>query len=99
MSVWFSWQGADLIIDIHVLPRAARDEITGISGGWLKVKISAPPVDGKANRHLIEFFAKTFQVAKRDVVLLTGESSRDKRFRIRSPKSVPGFIPAVARMD
>lgn len=84
-----SWQGADLTVDVHVQPRAVRDELAGIYDGCLKVRISAPPVDGKANRHLIRFLAKVFQVPMRDVMLLTGATGRDKRIKIIAPKNVP----------
>jgi uncharacterized protein (TIGR00251 family) len=93
------WQGADLILDVHVQPRAAKDEIVGLHGDRLKVRISAPPVDGKANRHLIDFLAGVFKVAKRDVILLAGESGRDKRFKILSPKHLPEYVLEPQKMD
>lgn len=89
----FVWQGDDLLLDIHVQPRAAKNEIAGFFGDRLKIRIAAPPVDGKANQRIIEFLAETFAVAKRDIVLLAGETGRDKRFKISSPKRVPGIIP------
>jgi uncharacterized protein (TIGR00251 family) len=92
-------QSRDLILDIHVQPRAAKDEVVGFHGGRLKIRISAPPVDGKANRHLIGFLAELFKVPKRDVVLLTGESGRDKRFRIVSPKYLPEILSESHGMD
>lgn len=86
------WQGVDLLLDVHIQPRAAKDEIVGCHGDRLKIRISAPPVDGKANRHLIDFLAETFKVPKRDVLLLAGENGRDKRFKILSPKQVPEYV-------
>lgn len=83
----------DLILDVHIQPRAARDEIVGFHGGRLKIRITAPPVDGKANQHLIGLLADAFQVPKRDVVLLSGASGRLKRFKIVGPV----VIPPVAR--
>jgi uncharacterized protein len=85
----YYWDGADLIFDVHVQPRASRDEVVGMLGDKLKVRITAPPVDGKANQHLIAFFAKLFQVSKSSVVLLKGETGREKRFRIQSPRCLP----------
>jgi uncharacterized protein len=81
----------DLILDVHVQPRASKDEIVGYHGNRLKIRITAPPVDGKANQHLSAFLAGVFQVPKRDVVLLAGETGRDKRFRIIAP----GVMPAI----
>ena len=93
------WQGADLLLDVHVQPRAAKDEIVGFHGDRLKIRITAPPVDGKANRHLIDFLADTFRVPKRDVVLLSGESGRDKRFKIQAPKQVPNCVFQPSNMN
>lgn len=90
---------ADLILDVHVQPRAAKDEVAGFHGGRLKIRITAPPVDGKANRHLTGFLAEVFGVPKRDVILLAGESGRDKRFRIVSPKTLPAFLSEIRQMD
>jgi uncharacterized protein (TIGR00251 family) len=90
---------ADLILDVHVQPRAAKDEVAGFHGERLKIRITAPPVDGKANRHLTGFLAEVFGVPKRDVILLAGESGRDKRFRIVSPKTLPAFLSEIRQMD
>jgi uncharacterized protein (TIGR00251 family) len=93
------WQGADLLLDVHVQPRAAKNEVVGFHGRQLKIRISAPPVEGKANRHLIAFLAEMFGVARRDVILLAGENSRDKRFKILSPKHLPEFIVGLKAVD
>lgn len=93
------WRGADLILDVQVQPRAAKDEIVGFHDGRVKIRITAPPVDGKANRHLADFLAQVFQVSKRDVVLLSGETGRAKRFRIKAPRHVPGFLEMPRDME
>lgn len=69
-------------IEIRVQPRAGRTEVVGIHGRRIKIRIAAPPVDGKANTELIEFLAATFGVARSQVELLSGETSRNKRVRI-----------------
>ena len=99
MSDWYAWDGQALVLNVHVQPRAGKDEIAGLHGDRLKIRIKAPPVDGKANRHLIEFLADVFGVAKRDVVLLAGETGRDKRFKISSPKRWPEFWADLRKMD
>jgi uncharacterized protein (TIGR00251 family) len=88
------WDGADLLLDVRVLPRASRDEVVGMQGGRLKIKITAPPVDGKANQHLISYLAKLCGVPKSDVTLIKGETGREKSFRIRSPRLVPDEFQA-----
>jgi len=71
-------EGNSLYIDIKVIPGASKNEITGVRGNRLCVKIASPPQDGKANEGLRVFFAKTFDCAKRDVVLVKGEKTRLK---------------------
>lgn len=92
MSAW-RWQGSDLILELRIQPRASRDEISGLHGERLKVRITAPPVDGAANAHLLAFLAKTFGVAKSKVTLLAGETGREKRVRIEQPRQLPPDIP------
>ena len=90
---WYSWQGEKLTINLRIQPRASRDEIVGPYGEgddeMLKVRITAPPVDGKANGYLLKFLAKQFGVARRDLDLLSGETGRNKRIAITGPKRFP----------
>lgn len=88
----YEWRGQTLILNLHIQPRASRDELAGPHGERLKVRITAPPVDGKANEHLIRFLAKTFGVAKSSITLLSGECGRDKRIAIADPERLPPFI-------
>jgi len=81
-----------LILRIHLQPRASKDEVTGLYGDALKIRITTPPVDGKANQHLIHFLAKCFAVPRNQVCLLSGESSRDKRIQITSPNNTPDWL-------
>ena len=67
---------------VKVTPNASRNEITGISGGILQVKIAAPPERGKANRELIAFLSQTLGVKKAAVTILRGEKSRHKAIAI-----------------
>lgn len=90
MAGWYQWQGEQLILNIRVQPRASTDEIVGPHGAdSLKVRITAPPVDGKANEHLIKYLAKSFGVAKSQVSLLSGTTGRDKRLAISHPQRFP----------
>lgn len=87
-----SWQGDDLLLSIHIQPRASRDEIIGQHGDSLKIRITSPPVDGKANSHLIRYLAKQFAVPKADITLISGNSSRSKRLRIHAPARLPDAL-------
>jgi uncharacterized protein (TIGR00251 family) len=71
-----------LILELYVQPGAARSEFAGEHGGRLKLRLAAPPVEGKANAALIEFLAEYFNVPKRDVRITAGLKSRRKRVLI-----------------
>lgn len=69
-------------IPLKVIPGAPKDEIAGWRGSDLTVKITAPPVEGRANEHLVRYLARIFEVSPADVSLLTGETSRRKLVQI-----------------
>lgn len=94
------WDGDDLILRIQVQPRASRDELAGLHGDRLKVRLTAPPVDGRANAALQALLAETFGVPKYRVILLTGESGRSKRVRIVNPGRIPDLpgIPVRSKL-
>jgi uncharacterized protein (TIGR00251 family) len=79
----------DLVLRIHVQPGAKKTEAAGRHGDALKLRLAAPPVEGKANLALIEFLADAFGVPRRQVTLLSGEKSREKRVRIEAPLRRP----------
>ena len=88
-DTWYRWEGQDLILQVRVQPRAKRDELVESQGEHLRVRITAPPVDGKANVHLRKFLAAIFQVPYSTVTLLVGSTGRDKRLRINAPQQLP----------
>lgn len=91
---WCRWVSArELILQLRVQPRASRDEIVGPHGDALKVRITAPPVEGQANEHLLRFLAKAFGVPRGQVSLLQGATGRVKRVTVFSPRQLPGGIP------
>jgi uncharacterized protein (TIGR00251 family) len=67
---------------VHVQPRASRNEVVGWREGALAVRLTAPPVDGAANKACRDFLAETLGVRRADVELVSGEKSREKRFRV-----------------
>ncbi len=92
MPEFYTWQNDDLLLAVRIQPRASRNEIVGELDGALKIRITAPPVDGKANKHLIDFLAGIFRVPKAQVELLSGKTGRDKRFLIHAPRKLPSII-------
>ena len=65
-------------ITVRLAPKAARDRVLGVHGEALKVAVTSPPVEGKANRHLIRFLAKRLGVPQGALSIVSGELSRDK---------------------
>ncbi len=86
---WFRRDGSDLVLQVRVQPRASRDAIAGVMGDCLKIRLTAPPVEGRANDCLIAYLAELFGVPKSQVILERGNSSRQKLLRIRTPKKLP----------
>lgn len=84
-----------LTLELQVQPGAARDEIVGAHGDRLKVRITAPPVDGRANRHLVDYLAASFGVPRSRVTLLRGTSGRAKTVQIDSPVRLPSEFSAL----
>jgi uncharacterized protein (TIGR00251 family) len=80
---WIKTAKDGVVLSIHLTPRASRDAVDGLHGDALKVKIKAPPVDGKANAYLLAFLAEQLGVAKSSVSLERGETSREKTVLVR----------------
>lgn len=79
---WLREDGDGVVLSLHIQPGAKRTETAGLHGEALKIRLAAPPVDGKANDALIAFLAKTLGVPKACVDLVAGQSSRAKRVRV-----------------
>lgn len=93
MSSYYQWADGDLILVCHLQPKASKSEFAGLHGDALKIRIQAPPVEGKANTELIKFLAKQFGVSKSAVNIISGELNRHKRVRISQPGKLPAEIP------
>lgn len=72
------------ILQVRVQPRASRDALAGWQGGALKIRLTAPPVDGAANAALIAFLAEQLGVRRGEISLLSGDTGRSKRLEIAS---------------
>ncbi|WP_095498672.1 DUF167 family protein [Paraferrimonas haliotis] len=90
-----SQQAQQLTLRLYVQPKASRDQWLGLHNGELKLAITAPPVDGKANAHVIKFIAKQCKVSKSRVVLLKGHSSRHKVVCVDNPIILPDALKAL----
>jgi uncharacterized protein (TIGR00251 family) len=79
---WICPSSDGCTVTVKATPRANTSEIAGVEAEWLRVRLQAPPVDGKANAALIALFAKRFGIPKRAVEILTGGTSRLKRVKL-----------------
>lgn len=79
---WLRAGGDGVVLTLHIQPGAKRSECAGLHGEALKIRLAAPPVDGRANEALVAFFAKALGVPKSRVELVSGETSRAKRVRV-----------------
>ncbi len=70
-------------LTIKVVPRASKNQVAGMEGDAIKVRLNAPPVEGKANDALVEFLADILNVARSQIEIVTGQTSRHKVVRIR----------------
>jgi uncharacterized protein len=76
--------GGFLVMSIRVQPGAKRTEVAGPHGDALKIRVAAPALEDRANAALVDFIARKLGVARRDVALVSGVKSREKRFEIRA---------------
>ncbi|HCI13544.1 MAG: YggU family protein [Gallionellales bacterium GWA2_60_142] len=78
MADWFRRNGEVLTLTLHIQPGAKRSELAGLHGEALKIRLAAPPVEGRANEALLKFIAGLFDVPVRQVELKQGGQSRHK---------------------
>ncbi|TDQ56843.1 hypothetical protein EDC45_1802 [Mesocricetibacter intestinalis] len=83
-----------LRLRIFLQPKAAQDKVVGLHQDELKISITAPPIEGAANAHLLKYLAKLFKVPKTALVLEKGELSRHKQIFVPTPKQIPAEIKA-----
>jgi uncharacterized protein (TIGR00251 family) len=81
-------QAEGCVLDVSVVPNAKRTAIDGLHDGALRVRLAAPPVDGKANQCLVDWVADQLGCPKRSITLLRGQTSRRKQLRIDLPAAV-----------
>jgi uncharacterized protein (TIGR00251 family) len=80
IAIQESAKGISFAVKVH--PRARKNAITGTMGDALKLALTAPPIEGKANQAVIEFFADLFQIPRSSVTIASGETSRNKVVRV-----------------
>jgi hypothetical protein len=91
--------GSDLLLEVRVQPRASRSEFAGMFGDRLRIRLQAPPIDGRANAALVQFLADAFDVPRSQVEVERGLSGRDKRVRIRGAGPLAPHTRALVGCD
>lgn len=91
---WIRTDGVGVVLTLHIQPGAKTTGVVGPHGNALKIRLAAPPVDGKANTVLLAFIAAKTGVGKAAVELLSGQASRAKRVRVvgPTPEQVQGCL-------
>lgn len=85
-----------LLLDVKLTPNAKVNEICDIRESVVYIKLNAQPVDGKANKALIDYLAKQFKTPKKDVLILKGLTSKNKRIQINNPRQYPDILKAYS---
>ena len=89
---FYEWRDGDLLLDVRVQPKASGERLGEVAAGRIKVYLTAPPVDGKANKALLKFMGRLFRTPPSTIEIVSGQSDRNKRLRIPSPRRLPETI-------
>jgi uncharacterized protein (TIGR00251 family) len=93
--MWYRREGEQVTLTLHVQPGARKSIVVGLHGDALKIRLAAPPIEGRANEALLRFVADSFNVPLRNVELLRGEQSRHKMVRVTgSGVDAASLLPA-----
>lgn len=90
--MWYQIKDDCISLALHVQPGAKKTQLAGLHGDALKIRLAAPPVEGRANETLLEFIADIFDVPLRNVELKRGAQSRQKHVEIRGSNIPPGSL-------
>jgi len=85
----------DNILKVYLQPKSSKNEIVGPYRDGIKVKVTAPPIEGKANKALIQFLAKEWKLSPSRIEILKGQHSREKTLKI----TAPGRIDFEGKID
>ena len=79
---WIRETEKGIVLPVRAVPRAGKNEIQGVHGDALKIRLQAPPVDGKANETLIRFLSDLLKIPRAQITIIAGESGRNKNILI-----------------
>jgi uncharacterized protein (TIGR00251 family) len=82
--LWIQENREGTVFKVVVQPRGSKNDIVGVQGDALKIKLTAPPIEGAANKMCIQVLAKALKVPRSDVIILRGKHSRTKQILVRA---------------
>ncbi|MEO1889991.1 MAG: DUF167 family protein [Cycloclasticus sp.] len=88
-SNYYAWQDDILLFNVFLQPRASRNALLGLHDNAIKIALTSPPIDGEANKQLIQFLAKLFRVKKSSIAISSGAHHRRKRISVCEPSQFP----------
>ena len=89
---YFKWEQDKLHLFLRVQPKSSKDGFAEVLDDRIKLRLTAPPVDGKANQYLIKYLAKLFKVPKNQIEIKRGETGRNKHIIVQSPRNLPALF-------
>lgn len=89
MDSWYREVKGGIVVKVKIIPKSSRPSIQGVDNNRLRIKLKSPPVEGKANRELVETLAKVLKVPKGEIEIIKGIKGREKEV----------FIPRLTRED
>ncbi len=89
MAGWYRYEDGAIILTLHVQPGAKRNGVAGLHGEAMKIRLAAPPIEGRANDALLRYLAELFAVPQRNIELLRGSQSRHKMVKITGSTIMP----------
>lgn len=93
---WYRTDESGLDLQIYCQPGARQNEVVGLhDGSFIKIRIQAPPVDGKANQALLKFLAKHLGLPRRQLEIIRGESQRQKTVRLKNVTQLPELLKSL----
>jgi hypothetical protein len=92
---WRQREGETLVLYIQLQARSGKDTVLGVHGERLRIRVGAPPIEGRANERLLSFLAQEFGVPKSQVNLRSGHTSKFKCVAIAAPRREPEWFIAL----
>ena len=79
---WMKEEDGAVVVNVWLQPRASKNELVGIHGDCLKIKVTSPPVENRANEKLCDYLAELMRISKSDIGIIKGEKMRKKKVKI-----------------